>query len=96
MLAFWEINQVFQYRAEAEGPCGQPGGGQAGREPQLSCATSEKTATCHNLSPKKATKPRGSTELQRSPVVQHLEPEKGTKEQRQEGERHNGLFLKRR
>lgn len=37
--------------------------GQAGREAQLSCVT------CHNLSPKKATKPRGSSEFQRSPVV---------------------------
>lgn len=60
MLALWEINQVFQYRAEAEGPCGQPREGQAGREPQLSCATSEKTATCHNLSPKKQLNPEGA------------------------------------
>jgi len=58
----------------------------------------EKMAAHHNLSPEKETKAQESMQLhetnQTSPLLRYLKTEKGTKKQRQEGERHNGLFLK--
>lgn len=55
-------------------------------------------ATNYDLSSEKETKPQGSTqspEMNRvSPLIRNLETEKGTKKQRQEGERHNGLSLR--